>query len=122
MIILVPRQGLKMKKVVRCDSCYSEWVDESFGITWNNEDLSEPMDLIINSCPACDNKDFTIFGEDICYKNSKCSGWKKSMDQLCDQQIFCSLHYAAPEYKGEKFRYCPWCGELITNKEDESSG
>lgn len=112
-----------MKKIVRCDSCYSEWIDESFGITWNNEDLLESIVHIINSCPSCGSKELTIFGEDLCYKNSKCSGWKKSMDQLCDQQVFCSFHSAAPLYKGDIFKYCPWCGELIeSNKEDKNNG
>lgn len=111
-----------MKKIISCKQCHTEYCDESFGMNWDNNkplDRTEIDNGLVESCPACGCKEFDVFGEDICYKDSKCSGWNKSMEQLRSQQIFCSTHSATPEYTGEIFKYCPWCGEeIIRNKEE----
>jgi len=107
-----------MKKIIVCKACNSEYCDESFDMDWDNDNPLNPLDKgLIDCCPACG---CTEFLEDsyynICYKGSRCSGWNKSMDRLQDQQVFCSIQSAAPKYTGEKFKYCPWCGEKITKK------
>lgn len=103
-----------MKKVIHCKKCHSEYCDESFGMNWDNDNsFNLTENEKVDCCPACGCEEFDIIEENICYKNSKCSGWTKSMHQLEDQQVFCHLHYAGPIYKGEKFKYCPWCGEHI---------
>jgi len=95
-----------MRKVIKCKACFSEWIDESFGMDWDNEN---PLDInLIDCCPACGCKEFEEYSEDICYKNSKCSEWKKSFDQINGQILFCYFHSGAPKYEGESFKYCPW--------------
>lgn len=47
-------------------------------------------------------------------KNCTCPDWDVGMRQIRAQQTFCSLQSAGPKYDGPIFKYCPWCGSLLT--------
>ena len=40
-----------------------------------------------------------------------CDGWKESMFQIDGALVLAAIHGVG--YAGRKFKYCPWCGELL---------
>lgn len=51
-------------------------------------------------------------------KVCNCDDWKEFWPQIQNAQIM--LNFRLVSYTGDLFRYCPWCGEALSDElEDE---
>jgi len=50
-----------------------------------------------------------------------CKDWQKSMPDIVAQSVYCSNRPAAPMYQGSIFRFCPWCGKILRDINDEGA-
>ena len=47
-----------------------------------------------------------------------CEDWEIGVSSLNAILSLSALRGSSPKYSGEEFRYCPWCGSKLKEKED----
>ena len=54
--------------------------------------------------------------ENLC----NCQSWQELTKSIIDQTVFCYVH-SGPQYKGPPFRFCPWCGTTLQQRNSADS-
>lgn len=54
----------------------------------------------------------------ITMKKCDCKKWKENSHKLNDMQLFSLNQTAAPKRYVDVFRFCPWCGHLLTGESE----